>query len=128
MAERFVSEPIEPAPGEADAGRAARGEPGLPHRFRWRGQEYTVEEVLETWKTTSPCHHGSGERYVGKHFYRVRVAGASAAPTTAHLTGLAESPGGGEGQRSGAEMTLYFERQARRGGGRQWRIFSMKEG
>ncbi|HRU04755.1 MAG TPA: DUF6504 family protein [Candidatus Brocadiia bacterium] len=102
MPERFISEPITPAPGQGDASRVARGEPGLPHRFRWRDQEYTVEEVLETWKTTSPCRHGSGERYVAKHFYRLRAAG-------------------------GAEMTLYFERRARRGSPRQWRLFSIKD-
>jgi phosphoribosylglycinamide formyltransferase-1 len=44
--------------------------------------------VLDTWKTTSACRHGSGERYVRKHWARIRTA-------------------------DGTVMTLYFERQAR---------------
>jgi len=83
---QFVGEAIEPVAGTMDNRRMARGEPGLPKRFVWRGQE--VAEVLEQWKQTGPCTSGSDEQYVRKHWYRVR--------TTA-----------------GAEMNLYFERQPR---------------
>jgi phosphoribosylglycinamide formyltransferase-1 len=85
---RFVGEPIEPLTETADTRRLARGEPGLPRRFRWRGEEHEVAEVLEAWKQTGGCRHASGEQYVRKHWYRVRTA-------------------------AGAEMTLYFERQPR---------------
>ena len=85
---RFVCEAIAPVAGTADMGAMVRGKPGLPKRFTWRGKEYAVAEVLEQWKETSPCHHGSAEQYVRKHWFRVRTA-------------------------DGAEMKLYFERQAR---------------
>jgi len=88
MARQFVSEQITPIEGSMDTRRMARGEPGLPARFRWRDEEFEVAAVLDTWKETSDCHHGSAEQYVRKHWYRVRTG-------------------------SGDEMRLYFERQAR---------------
>jgi hypothetical protein len=102
--ERFVSEPIEPAPGSFDTAGMTRGEPGLPGRFAWRGREYEVAETLETWKETAPCHHGSDEQYVRKHFFRVRTA-------------------------CGREMTLYFERQARsrRERKKRWWLFTVRD-
>jgi hypothetical protein len=88
-----------------DTGRMARGEPGLPGRFLWRGQEYVVERVLEQWKETSPCTSGSGERYVRKHWYRIRTT-------------------------SGSEMRIYFERQARsaRERKRRWWLYTVSPG
>jgi len=102
MAEQFISEPIEPVPGAISVSGAARGEPGLPTRFVWRDREYGVAEVLERWKDTGPCHHGSGERYVRKHWFRVRTV-------------------------KGPEMTLYFERQARSGREkkRRWWLYTI---
>jgi len=88
MPEEFASEPIKPVRGTFDTRGMSAGAPGLPERFVWRGNEYTVAEVVETWKETSNCKHGSGEQYVRKHWFRIR--------TTA-----------------GDEMKLYFERQAR---------------
>ena len=73
----FVSEPIAPIPGSFDPGGMARGEPGLPQRFRWRGAEFTVAEVLEQGKEHGDCKHGSGERYVRRHTYRVRTTDGS---------------------------------------------------
>lgn len=86
MPPRFVSEPITPVAGSMDSGMMATGEPGLPMRFTWRGREYSVAEVLETWRETGPCRHGSGEQYARKHWFRLRT-------------------------RDGSEMRLYFERQ-----------------
>ena len=68
---RFVSEPLEPVPGTADASAAARGEPGLPARFRWRGAEYRVAGIVRTWKTTGPCRNGSSEVYLRRHWYEI---------------------------------------------------------
>ena len=55
------------------------------------------------WRETGPCHHGSGEQYVRKHWYEI------------------------EDER-GRMMKLYFERQPR---GKQskarWRLFSLQE-
>ncbi len=88
MQEQLIAEAITPVPGTMDTGGMARGEPGLPMRFTWRGKEYAVAEVLRRWKETGPCHHGSGERYVRKHWFELRTG-------------------------DGCVMKLYFERQPR---------------
>jgi hypothetical protein len=74
MALSFVSEPLEALDGSFDTGLMAQGEPGLPHRFRWRAREWNVAEILETGKRHGDCRNGSGERYVRQHRYRVRLA------------------------------------------------------
>lgn len=70
---QFVSEPIRPDAGTFDAAAMARGEPGLPTGFTWRGQHYRIAAVAETWKESQPCDHGSGERYYRKRWFRVVV-------------------------------------------------------
>jgi phosphoribosylglycinamide formyltransferase-1 len=90
MPSSFISEPILPVEASFDTGGMARGEPGLPQKFRWRNQEFIVSEVLERWKEHGDCRHGSGERYVRKHGYRVRTA-------------------------EGVVFRLYFQRSAGRG-------------
>jgi hypothetical protein len=102
MAEDFISETIEPVGETFDAGRMSAGGPGLPRQFRWREQTIEIARVARTWRETGPCHHGSGERYVRKHWFEV-------------LTG------------SGETMTIYFERQARSGKGRdRWWLFTIE--
>ncbi len=86
-ADVFVCEPIKPA-GVFDASRMARGEPGLPTAFEWRDDTYRVAQVLESWKSTGPCTHGSGEVYLRKHWYRVLVD-------------------------DGSSWVIYFDRKAR---------------
>lgn len=73
MREIFVSEPLIPLGGSFDAAGMSRGEPGLPHRFRWRRREWEVGEVLDRWKKYGDCRHGSGERYVRQHAFRLRT-------------------------------------------------------
>jgi hypothetical protein len=83
----------------------ARGEPGLPAAFTWRGNEYTVARVIETWKSTAPDRDGGSEMYVRKHWYRVKTA-------------------------TGEVMTLYFTRQPPAGRARsqrRWMLFSLRE-
>ena len=77
MPASFISESITPVEGTFDAGGMARGEPGLPRKFRWRKQEYTVAEVIEQGRDHGSCRHGSGERYVRRHTYRVRTTDGS---------------------------------------------------
>jgi hypothetical protein len=72
MPATFISEPITPD-ASFDPLAMARGEPGLPERFRWRGREWIVAEVLETSKEYGDCKHGSGERYVRRHCFRLRT-------------------------------------------------------
>lgn len=100
--EQFVSEPVTPVAGTGDARGMAQGGPGLPRRFRWRGREYEVEAVLETHRTLGPCRSGSGEQYVRRHWFTVRTT-------------------------TGETMTLYFDRQARRGSRprARWWLYSL---
>ena len=102
---RFVGETIEPVAGTQDVRRMARGEPGLPQRFRWRGEEYEVAQVLEATKATGDCTHGSGEKYVTRHRYRIRTT-------------------------SGVEMHIAFDRRARtpRELREAWRLVSIVDG
>ncbi|MBI5093306.1 MAG: cytoplasmic protein [Candidatus Hydrogenedentes bacterium] len=101
---RFVSEQILPVGETFGASGMARGGPGLPARFTWRGQEYAVAEQIEQWHETGPCTHGSGEQYVRKHWFKIRTSG-------------------------GSEMTLYFERQARTSRSRKarWWLYTVTE-
>lgn len=73
MAISFVSEVLSPVGTSFDTAAMARGEPGLPRKFRWRDRELAVAEVLETWRDYGDCTHGSGERYLRKHGFRVRT-------------------------------------------------------
>jgi len=88
MPEQLISECLLPVMTEVDACHIIIGAPVLPTKFLWRETQYAVSEVLEEWKETGPCRHGSGERYVRKHWFRLRMA-------------------------TGEEMKIYFERQAR---------------
>jgi hypothetical protein len=102
--ESFIGEPIEPRPGTFDTARMAAGGPGLPSVFRWRGIEYTVAGVIDTWRSQEP---GVGmdrkHLYVRKHFYRVKTT-------------------------TGEVMTLYFDRKpptGRRKSRQRWYLFSL---
>jgi hypothetical protein len=99
--DRFIGEPIKPVAGMFHAGMMARGTPGLPRRLTWRGEEHEVAAILEVRRTLGPCTSGSGEMYVRRHWFTVR--------TTAGIT-----------------MTLYCDRQTRRGQSpkARWWLFS----
>ena len=102
MPRQFIGERVAPAAGTFDTRAMARGEPGLPAAFTWRGREYAVGEVLERWKTTGPCRSGADELYVRRHWFRIRAT-------------------------SGEEMTIYFERQPRSARARKarWWLYSL---
>ena len=102
----LISEPITPLAGPKDAGAMARGEPGLPPGFVWRGREYGIVDVLDRWKQTG--REGSrpgGEVYVRRHVYRLRMD-------------------------DGAEWSVYFVRQTPRSGSarRRWFLYSLEPG
>jgi len=69
--EQFVCEELTPEPGSFDAAGMARGEPGLPQRFTWRGVQYRVAGMIKQWKTSSPCRNGGSEMYLRRHWYQV---------------------------------------------------------
>ena len=102
----FVSEPLLPVEGSFDATRMSQGEPGVPRLFRWRKKEWIVADVLESWKGFGDCAHGSGERYVRRHFYRLRTA-------------------------DGWVLVIYFQRSFGRGqvtsAKTRWRVLSIEE-
>ncbi|MGA2059153.1 MAG: DUF6504 family protein [Thermoguttaceae bacterium] len=100
MVEEFISEAIQPVIETIDTARMAAGEPGLPRQFRWRSQIVQITQVLNTWRETGPCHHGSGEQYVRKHWFEVSTD-------------------------SGVKMKIYFERQPRSANKKnRWWLFS----
>jgi hypothetical protein len=103
MSERFFSEPLVPVATSCDVSRMAAGEPGLPREFLWRGRILRIEIVIRSWRQTGPCRHGSGERYVRRHWYEV-------------LTPEREV------------VKLYFDRQQRKGKrDPRWWLFSIRE-
>ncbi len=72
MPATFISEPLTPE-ASFDPLAMSRGEPGLPAKFRWRERNLIVAEVLETSRAYGDCQHGSGERYLRKHCFRLRT-------------------------------------------------------
>ena len=101
MRETFIGEAITPDDMSFSVSPMAMGKPGLPRKFSWKGRRFTILEVVEEWKESGDCRHGSDERYVRKHWFRVR--------TTEDL-----------------EMRIYFERQGRSRGGSRWRLYSIR--
>ena len=69
--EDFVCEAITPVAGTADVAGMARGEPGLPTLFTWRGRECRIAGVIRKWKTSGPCRSGSREMYLRRHWYKI---------------------------------------------------------
>lgn len=70
---KLVCEAIIPVPQTFDAAFMSAGVPGLPREFFWRKKKYAVEDVIRAWKSTGPCHHGSSERYVRRHWFKVKT-------------------------------------------------------
>ena len=100
--ETFIGEPIEPTPGSFDSAMMARGGPGIPRTFAWRGREYNVAGVIEAWHTKERGHGMDKEyTYLRKHFYRIKTT-------------------------SGEIMTIAFDRKPQGERGRQrWSLFSI---
>ena len=99
-AETFVSEAVVPEAGTFDASAMARGEPGLPTAFAWRGRRFEVVQVVATWKTSTADR---GEMYLRRHSFDVLAA-------------------------TGERMTVYCERQAhnRRRPKARWWLYTLR--
>ncbi len=117
MTDEFISEAIRPVRGRGVAAGTPAGEPVLPGVFLWRGEEYRLLGVLKKWKTSGPCTHGSGERYLRRHYYEVLAAPASAVED-------APEPGVPEGA---MKMTLYCDRRPRGGAAarKRWFVYTI---
>jgi hypothetical protein len=102
MSEQLVSGKLTPIT-TGNAQSVIIGAPLLPVKFIWRGDEFVVGEILDTWKETGACTHGSGERYVRKHWFHIRTT-------------------------QGDEMKIYFERKARsaRQAKQRWWLYTIK--
>jgi len=106
VATEFISEPISPEPGTADAAAMARGVPGLPAAFTWRDRRYVVQQLLESWKRSEAYNHmPGGERYYRRQYYRVLVD-------------------------SGDIMTIYAVRHLKSGesNSQRWRLYTVEPG
>lgn len=102
--ETFIGEPIQPTPGTFDTRMLARGGPAVPRIFTWRGREYRIARVIESWYTRERgVGMDRGHRYVRKHYYRIETA-------------------------TGEVMTLCFDRKPPSSGDRKarWRLWSMQ--
>jgi hypothetical protein len=91
MKESLISEAIEPLMDDLAERPFLAGEPIVPGRFRWRGSEYRIETIIESWKEYTDGSRSMPERYLRKHWFHVRVSDGTAAFT----------------------MKIYFERQVR---------------
>lgn len=103
---RLISEALTPLAGGFDTAAMAQGEPGLPAGFHWRDAELLVQDVLQSWKETGDCSHGSKEQYVRRHYWKLRLE-------------------------DGRICTVYFERQPRKTGtaakSPRWFLYTMEE-
>lgn len=103
MAE-FVGESIMPHGGTFDTSRMARGEPGLPTGFVWRGRSVDVVQELSAWKESSrEGGKASGELYLRRHYFKLRMS-------------------------DGATWTVSFLRQSPRSGSpkKRWFLFTIE--
>jgi hypothetical protein len=69
---RLVSEEIRPEGGAFDAAAMARGEPGLPPSFVWRGAAHGVAARVRSWKGFRPDAGGT-EMYLRRHYFELRM-------------------------------------------------------
>ena len=88
MKESLISEAIVPLMDDLAERPFLAGEPILPSRFRWRGNEFHIESILESWKEYTEGSRQMPERYLRKHWFHVRVS-------------------------DGSTMKIYFERHVR---------------
>jgi Domain of unknown function (DUF6504) len=100
--EMFVSERLTPT-GGAFGLPIVIGEPVLPSAFVWKQQTVTVREVVRQWREHEADRtHGSGELYLRKHWYELRM-------------------------NDGALWKVYFQRQpgSRRNAKARWWLYTM---
>ena len=73
--EQFISELITPGKARFDTAAMARGEPGLPEEFEWRGRSYAIVQKLGQWKhSEAEGGRAGGERYLRRHYYKLLMS------------------------------------------------------
>lgn len=76
--EEFVSEPIVPGGRNSSTVSMARGEPGLPQSFEWRGDTYAVQQRLEQWKESQrEGGRATADLYLRRHYYKLLMSDTS---------------------------------------------------
>jgi hypothetical protein len=70
MAQKFVSEPLDPVAGSFDPHVMSQGEPALPPGFFWRGQPLRVKSVLRTWRGLK---EDRGDIYLKRHYFELQL-------------------------------------------------------
>lgn len=98
----LISEALKPDLATADTSMMEVGGPVLPARFFWRKAPLDIAKVRRSWRETGPCTHGSGERYVRKHWYEVETADERVAQ-------------------------IYFERKLRGSRSKRWWLYTIDE-
>ena len=88
----FISQPIEPVAEFVDTAALSQAEPPLPRRFRWRGGEIAVAEVIRAWRSTKTDR---GDAYLARFWFELKTS-------------------------DGKVAVVYFDRKARRGTPRWW--------
>ncbi len=94
---QLVSERILPDQGAFDVAAMARGEPGLPASFIWRGQRYHVSRLLTTGRATG---EDRGDTYVRRHYFNIETSDA-------------------------LQMMIYFERNPGRARDKAWWLYTL---
>ncbi|MBM3286316.1 MAG: cytoplasmic protein [Candidatus Eisenbacteria bacterium] len=94
-----MSEAIAPIEGTFEAATMARGEPGLPRGFVWRGRPVRIAAVERVWRKLGPESTGK-ELYLRRHYFRLAMEDG-----TRWTVYCLRQPGGGA--RPGARWFLY---------------------
>jgi len=70
---RSIVEPIEVLEGSFDPRVMARGQPGVPRRFRWRDRTFEIGRLMDESREVGPMAGGGGEMYVRRHVTRAQT-------------------------------------------------------
>lgn len=92
----FVGEAIVAKAGSFDPETLSRGEPALPERFTWRGEEIAVTETVRTWRSTRTDR---GDQYLDRVWFEFIAA-------------------------DGRHAVVYFDKHAKRPADR-WRLYTL---
>ena len=98
MQEQFIGQPLAPVPGSFLTEGMASGAPSLPEAFTCHKEQIHIAGILSEWRESGPCRNGGRERYLRKHWFRVRTT-------------------------DGRDLKLYFERQPK-GKTARWHLYS----
>ena len=108
--DEFICESLTPVAGSSDTHAMAKGEPGVPERFVWRGRTWRTLGIVRRWKT-STRERGGTEIYLRRHWFE-----------------LLAQPAEGDPNELPVQMTIYCDRQAknRQKPKQRWFVYTMR--